>query len=155
MLIYSSNINIFSINCVQFNILFEFDIFVLSRLFDMSNTFHYKTLRINVRENRNIQRNWQYWIHKTKDQGKQSRGTGNIGYTRHKTKVNNPEKLTILDTQDKRPRQTIQRNWQHWVHKTQHEGKQSRETDNIGYTRHNTKVNNPEKLTILDTQDTT
>ena len=100
MLIYSSNINIFSINCVQFNILFEFDIFVLSRLFDMSNTFHYKTLRINVRENRNIQRNWQYWIHKTKDQGKQSRGTGNIGYTRHNTKVNNPEKLTILGTQD-------------------------------------------------------
>jgi hypothetical protein len=41
MLIYFSNIDIFSINCVQFNILFEFDIFVLSRLFDMSNTLQY------------------------------------------------------------------------------------------------------------------
>jgi ribosomal protein L33 len=172
MLIYSSNINIFSINCVQFNILFEFDIFVLSRLFDMSNTFYYKTLRINVRENRNnpeklaildtqdtrrrqtIQRNWQHWIHKTQDEGKQSRETGNIGYTRHKTKVNNPEKLATLDTQDTRRMQTIQRNWQHWVHKTQDEGKQSRETGNIGYTRHKTKANNPEKLATLGTQDT-
>ena len=40
---------------MQFNILFEFDIFVLSRLFDMSSTLYYKTLRINVRENRNNQ----------------------------------------------------------------------------------------------------
>ena len=118
MLIYSGNINIFSINCVQFNILFEFDIFVLSRLFDMSNTFYYKTLRINVRENRN-----------------------------------NPKKLAILDTQDTRRRQTIQRNWQHWIHKIQDEGKQSRETGNIGYTRHKTKENNPEKLATLGTQD--
>ena len=38
---------------MQFNILFEFDIFVHSRLFDMSSTLYYKTLRINVRENRN------------------------------------------------------------------------------------------------------
>jgi hypothetical protein len=52
------------------------------------------------------------------------------------TKANNPEKLAILDTQDLRRRQTIQRNWQHWIHKTQDEGKQSRETGNIGYTRH-------------------
>ena len=72
--VYSSNITIFSINCVQFNILFEFDIFVLSRLFDMSSTLYYKTLRINVRENRRgnqqytIQRNWQHWVHKTQDE---------------------------------------------------------------------------------------
>jgi hypothetical protein len=52
MLIYSSNINIFSVNCVQFNILFEIDICVLSRLFDMSNALYYKTITINVRENR-------------------------------------------------------------------------------------------------------
>jgi ribosomal protein L33 len=64
---------------------------------------------------------------------KQSRETGNIGYTRR--------------------RQTIQRNWQHWIHKTQDEGKQSRETGNIGYTRHKTKANNPEKLATLGTQD--
>ena len=46
----------------------------------------------------------------------QSRKTGNIGYTRHRMK-------------------TIQRNWQHWVHKTQNE-------------------DNPEKLATLGTQDT-
>jgi hypothetical protein len=55
-----------------------------------------------------IQRNWQHWIHKTQDEGKQSRETGNIGYTRR--------------------RQTIQRNWQHWIHKTQDEGKQIKNT---------------------------
>jgi hypothetical protein len=42
----------------------------------------------------------------------------NIGYTRHKAKTNNPEKPSTLGTQDIRRRQTIQRNWQHWVHKT-------------------------------------
>jgi len=46
----------------------------------------------------------------------QSRKTGNIGYTRHRMK-------------------TIQRNWQHWVHKTQDE-------------------DNPEKPAALGTQDT-
>ena len=73
MLIYSSNITIFSIKCVQFNILFELDIFVVSRLFDMSETLYYKTLRINVRETRSgnqqwaYQRNWLHWVHKTQD----------------------------------------------------------------------------------------
>jgi len=66
---------------VQFNILFEFDIFVLSRLFDMSNTLYYKTLRINIRENRRgnqqwtIQRNWQHWVHKTQDEDKLIKNT--------------------------------------------------------------------------------
>jgi hypothetical protein len=45
---------------------------------------------------------------------------------------------------------TIQRNWQHWVHKTHDEDKQnrgamkngqSRETANIGYTRYRMKTN--------------
>jgi hypothetical protein len=36
---------------------------------------------------------------------------GNIGYTRHKTKTNNPEIRATLGTQDIRWRQTIQRNW--------------------------------------------
>jgi hypothetical protein len=44
---------------------------------------------------------------------KQSSETGNIGYTRHKAKTNNPEKLATLGTQDIRRRQTIQRSWQH------------------------------------------
>jgi hypothetical protein len=59
---------------------------------------------------------------------------GNIGYTRYRVK-------------------TIQRNLQHWVHKTYGEDNQSRETGNIGYTRHKAKTNNPEKLATLGTQD--
>jgi len=47
---------------------------------------------------------------------RQSRDTDNIGYTRHRTK-------------------TIQRHWQHWVHKTHDK-------------------DNPETLTTLGTQDT-
>ena len=76
MLIYSRNINILSINCVQINVLCELDIFVASRVFDMSNTLYYKTLRINVRENRRgnqqwtIQSNWQHWVHQTQDEDK-------------------------------------------------------------------------------------
>jgi hypothetical protein len=47
----------------------------------------------------------------TQDTGRrQSRDTGNIGYTRHRTK-------------------TIQRYWQHWVHKTQDEDKQNKTHD--------------------------
>ena len=44
----------------------------------------------------------------------QSRETGNIGYTRYKTKVRENQK----DNQE----WTIQRNWQHWVHKIQDKG---------------------------------
>ena len=81
MLIYSSNIAMLSINCVQFNILFELDIFVVSRVFDMSKTLYYKTLRKNVRENRRgnqqwtNQRIWQHWVHKTQDEDKQIKST--------------------------------------------------------------------------------
>ena len=56
-----------------------------------------------------IQRNCQHWIHKTQDEDKQSRETVNIRYTRHKTKTNNPEKLSTLDTQNARRRQTKQK----------------------------------------------
>jgi hypothetical protein len=45
--------------------------------------------------------------------------------------TNNPEKPATLDTQDIRRRQTIQRNWQHWVHKKKDEEKQSSETGNM------------------------
>lgn len=60
---------------MKFNILFEFDIFVLSRLLDMWNTFYYKILRINVRNIRKIQRNWERKVHKTQDEDKEIKNT--------------------------------------------------------------------------------
>ena len=48
----------------------------------------------------------------------------------------------------------IQRHGEHWSHKTQYEDKQSRDTGNIGHTRHSTKTNNPETRGTLVTQDT-
>ena len=57
--------------------------------------------------------------------------------------MNNPETLAILGTQDTEE-WTIQRHWQHWVHKTQR-NEQSRDTGSIGYTRHR-GMNNPETL---------
>jgi hypothetical protein len=56
---------------------------------------------INVRENQRgnkewtIQRNWQYWVHKTQDEDKQN-------------KKHNTETLATLCTQDTGRRQTIQ-----------------------------------------------
>ena len=65
-----------------------------------------------------------------------SRDTGNIGHTIHRAK-------------------TLQRNWQHWTHKTQGEDtpeklatlgtqntgrRHSRDTGNIGHTRHRAKT---------------
>ena len=47
--------------------------------------------------------------------------------------MDNTEKLATLGTQDD-DKQTIQRHWQHWVHKTT-TNKQSRDTGNIGYKR--------------------
>ena len=44
----------------------------------------------------------------------QSKETGNIGYTRHRTKVR--------ETRRGNQERTIQRNWQHWVNKTQDKG---------------------------------
>ena len=44
----------------------------------------------------------------------QSRETGNIGYTRYRTKVRENQR----DNQE----WTIQRNWQHWVYKIQDKG---------------------------------
>jgi hypothetical protein len=49
----------------------------------------------------------------------QSRETGNIGYTRHRTKTNKTKGHQEW---------TIQRNWQHWVHKIQDEDKQNKNT---------------------------
>ena len=44
----------------------------------------------------------------------QSKETGNTGYTRHRTKVR--------ETRRGNQEWTIQRNWQHGVHKTQDKG---------------------------------
>ena len=68
--------------------------------------------------------------------------------------MDNPETLATLGTQE----WTIQRHWQHWAHKTQDKGqrkpkeqsrmdnpetldRQSKDTVNIGHTRHRTKTN--------------
>ena len=70
MLIYSSNIAVFSINCVEFNILFELDIWVVSRLFDMSKTLNTKNKRWRKPKGNQqwaYQRNWQHWVYKTQD----------------------------------------------------------------------------------------
>jgi hypothetical protein len=41
--------------------------------------------------------------------------------------MDNPEKLVTLSTQEKEKQEwTIQRNLQHWVHKTQDEDKQNK-----------------------------
>jgi hypothetical protein len=77
----------------------------------MSHRFSSKTYayyKIRVRENKmsnqewTIQRHWQHWAHKTHDEDnpetlatlgtqdtgrRQSRDTGNVGYTRHRTKT--------------------------------------------------------------------
>jgi hypothetical protein len=44
----------------------------------------------------------------------QSNETGNMGYTRHRTKVR--------ENRNGNQELTIQRNWQHWVNKTQDKG---------------------------------
>jgi hypothetical protein len=81
------------------------------------------------------------------------------------TRMDNPETQATLGTQD--TGQTIQRHWQHWAHKNG----QSKDTGNIGHTRHRTKVrenqrsnqewtiqrhwtDNPKTLSTLGTQDT-
>jgi hypothetical protein len=47
----------------------------------------------------------------------QSRETGNIGYARHRTKTN------VTENRRGNRKWTIQRHWQHRVHKTQDENK--------------------------------
>jgi hypothetical protein len=71
---------------------------------------------------------------------KQSRDTGSIGCTRHKTKQkgqsrNNPETRVALGAQDTRQnkrdnQETIQRHRQHWANRTQKEDKERQKNHN-------------------------
>jgi len=101
-----------------------------------------------------IQRHGKHWSHKTQYEDKPPRDTGNIGHARHSTMTNHPETRGTLITQDTVPIQTIQRHREHWSHKTQYDDKKSRDTVNIGHTRHSTKANNPETRGTLAKQDT-
>ena len=101
-----------------------------------------------------IQRHWQHWAHMIQDENKQSRDTVNTGHTRHRMKINHPETLSTLNTQDTGWRQTIERHCQHWAQKIQDEDKQSRDTVNTGHTRYRVETNNPETLSTLGIQDT-
>jgi hypothetical protein len=42
-----------------------------------------------------IERQCQHWAHKIQNEDKQSRDTVNIGYTRYRMKINNPETLSV------------------------------------------------------------
>jgi hypothetical protein len=65
--------------------------------------------------------------------------------------MDNPETQAIFGTYGTEE-WTIQKHWQHWVHTTQKNG-QSRNTGNIGYTRHR-RMDNPKTLATLGTHDT-
>jgi hypothetical protein len=90
----------------------------------------YTRHRTKVRETRRgnqewtIQRNWQHWVNKPLEKGKRKQ--------KWQSTMDNPKKLATLNTQD-----TGQR-----LEKTEGAIKngQFRDTGNIGYTRHRTKV---------------
>ena len=60
-------------------------------------------------------------------------------------RMHNPKKLAAFGTQDRRgnTEYTTQKHWQHWVHKTDGaiQNAQPRDTGNIGYAGHRTKIN--------------
>ena len=85
----------------------------------------------------------------------QSRDTGNIRYTRHRTKTNKTRghqecttqsNMATLDTQDTGQRQTKQ---------GAIKNVQSRDTGNIRYTRHRTKTNKTRGHQEIQSTDTT
>ena len=62
--------------------------------------------------------------------------------------MDNPETLATLGTHNTE-KWTVQKYWQHWLHTTQENG-QSRNTGNIGYTRHRIDCS---KETLEKTED--
>ena len=119
-----------------------------------------RNLRENRRSNKEwtIQRHWHHWVPKTgqekqrnlrenrrSNKNRQSKDTGNIGYTRHRTnkrlrkpkgqsRIDNPKTLASLGTQDrtKRSKETLEK-----TEEAIRNG-QSKDTGIIGYTRHRT-----------------
>ena len=82
-----------------------------------------KTNKTRGNQEWTIQRNWQHWTHKTQDEDKQNKGQSSI---------DDLETLATLCTQDTGRRQTKQGAIKY---------RRSRDTGNIGHTRHRTKTN--------------
>jgi hypothetical protein len=100
------------------------------------------------------QRHWQPWLHKIQGEDKQNKDTGNLDYTRYRMKTNKTKTLATLITQDTGWRQPKQRHWQPWLHKIQGEDKQTKDTDNLDYTRYRVNKNKTKTLVTFITQDT-
>jgi hypothetical protein len=96
-----------------------------------------KTNKTRGNQEWTIQRNWQHWVHKTQGKDKQNKV---------QSRIDNPEKLATLGTQDTGRRQTKQGAIKNG---------QSRETGNIGHTRHRAKKNTTQKTKKMSNMDST
>ena len=70
-----------------------------------------------------IQRNWQHWLHKTQDEDKQNKG---------QSRIDNPEKLATLVTQDTGGRQTKQKTQHRKLKKDEQRGPHQKSGVNPG-----------------------
>ena len=93
------------------------------------------------------QTHWQPWLHKIQGEDKQNKDTGNLDYTRYGVETNKTKTLATLITQDTGWRQTKQRHWQPWLHKTQGEDKHNKDTGNLDYTKYRVKTNTTQTWT--------
>ena len=75
----------------------------------------------------------------------QSRETGNIVYTRRRQ----TKQINVREYRRSNQKWTIQRNWQHSVHKT----KTNKTNKRQRIPKEQSKMNNPEKLATQGTQD--